>query len=144
MGHLAVSPPLANSVDVSDDGTLAVVAGSGGDTSIVDLTTDTEAGVHSFGSGNNDGVAIFKARQSAYVLNTNFSSGELNLLELDISSPSNPSLRSVTLLNDPLKPGQYNSQSLRRIGDLLYVSVTGPSVENGFLTEWAIRLCNNL
>lgn len=122
---IPVTPTTANSVDVSDDGTLAIVAGGGSaETSIIDLTTDTEVGVHEYDSGRNDGVALFKAQQKGYVLNFDFFSGEAKLLELDISDPTDPFLTTETLLNDPLQPGSTRGQSLRRIGSLLYATLS--------------------
>lgn len=118
-----------NSVAVSDDGTLAVVAGSGDDKAgIIDLTTDTEIGIHEFGSGVNDGVAIDKNRQRAYVLHYDYGTHSARVLGLDISDPTNPTLASTTTLDDPATPGGYIGQSLRRIDSLLYATLfDGPS-----------------
>jgi DNA-binding beta-propeller fold protein YncE len=66
-------PFAVNSLAVSDDGTLAVVAGGGFYVGIIDLTTDSEVAAGEIGGSNccgvNDGVAIDNARQRAYVLN---------------------------------------------------------------------------
>jgi acetyltransferase-like isoleucine patch superfamily enzyme len=112
---------IVNSVAVSDDGTLAVVAGDDDRTGIIDLATGAEVAVHLFGTGFNDGVAIDKARQRAYVLNN--TGGTATVLVIDISDPKNPTLSSTAVLNDPLKTGDYEGLSLRRIGDLLYATL---------------------
>ena len=110
-----------NSVAVSDDGTLAVVAGDADKIGIIDLTKDAEVGMyqHQFGDFT-DGVAIDKARQRAYVLNN--AGDDATVLGIDISDPTNPTLSSTALLNDSGKIG-YFGHSLRRIGDLLYATL---------------------
>ena len=110
-----------NSVAVSDDGTLAVVAGDADKMGIIDLATDAEVGVYQYQFGDfTDGVAIDKARQRAYVLNN--AGDDATVLGIDISDPTNPTLSSTALLNDSGKIG-YFGHSLRRIGDLLYATL---------------------